>query len=109
MSPVVEKQDKKIQRQIVKSVRQIVKILGVKKKDTRTKEKKDTVAEITDEQIDKIIQVTYELRKGVSPTQAALLYRSSFVMLISYFEYLISDLIQYFFRKYPESLSEKRH
>lgn len=36
-----------------------------------------------------------------------LLYKSSFVLLMSHFDFLFSDLIRYFHRKYPENLSEK--
>jgi hypothetical protein len=42
-----------------------------------------------------------------TPPQLDLLYKSSFVMLLSYFDFLLGDLIRYFYHCYPESLSGK--
>lgn len=39
--------------------------------------------------------------------QTQLLYKSSFVMLICYFDFLISDLIHYYYRTYPQNLPGK--
>jgi len=43
----------------------------------------------------------------LSPKQVELLYKSAFVMLISYFDFLISDLIYYYYQSYPASLTGK--
>jgi len=105
--PIAEKQDIKSVKKIERSVKEINKILGIKLKKKAGEKQKNKEDDITDEQIDQITKIAYELKRGISPPQAALLYKSSFVMLMSYFDYLLSDLIQYFFRKYPASLSER--
>ena len=43
----------------------------------------------------------------LTQSNVKLLHKSAFVMLISYFDFLISDLIHYFYQRYPESLSGK--
>lgn len=46
-------------------------------------------------------------RPFLSEPQILLLNKSSFVMLISYFDFLISDIIRYFYKKFSLSLNNK--
>lgn len=43
----------------------------------------------------------------ISPKNYEILSRSSFLMLNNYFEYLIADLLSYYYNKYKNSLNEK--
>ncbi|OGC79832.1 MAG: hypothetical protein A2145_03535 [candidate division Zixibacteria bacterium RBG_16_40_9] len=61
----------------------------------------------------KIDEIKFDFIKNIfySPilttSNIELLYKSSFVMLLTYFDFLIADLIRYYFKLYPETLSEK--
>ncbi|MGY6650108.1 hypothetical protein [Wenyingzhuangia sp. IMCC45574] len=44
---------------------------------------------------------------NISPRNYDILSRSSFLMLNNYFEYLIADLLSYYYNKYKNSLNEK--
>ncbi|WP_445716403.1 hypothetical protein [Flavobacterium sp.] len=54
-------------------------------------------------------EVNYRLRKehNINPRNYELLSRSSFLMLNNYFEYLIADLLNYYYNKFRKSLNEK--
>lgn len=66
---------------------------------------------IAEEKIEKAAdEITNFLRamtisSGTHKYQMELLYKTSFVMLISYFDYLVSDLIHCYYRMYPKALS----
>ena len=110
VAPIAEKHDKAIDKvtrgKLVKFAKGIRKIFGVKKGKIDKRKRKQLIEGMTEDQVSQIIQLVTDLPRLTLP-QAELLYRSSFVMLVSYFDFLLSDLIHYFYRKYPESLSEK--
>lgn len=62
--------------------------------------------EIVEEKIKELVK-TMKDRGDISVAQADLLYRSSFVILNSFFDYFISDIIHCYYKMYPESLSDK--
>jgi len=106
VSPVAEKHDQATRKKLVKFAKEIGKILGTNKGKIDERKRKQLVEEMTEDKVKQIIQLTADLPR-LTLHQAELLYRSSFVMLVSYFDFLISDLIYYFYRKYPDILSTK--
>jgi hypothetical protein len=104
VAPIAEKHDKATREKLNKFTKGIFKIFGLPKGKIDKRKRKQVVEGVTEDQAEKIIQLTADLPRLAAP-QAGLLYRSSFVMLVSYFDFLLSDLIHYFYRKYPESLS----
>ena len=107
VAPIAEKHDKATRKKLDKFAKQIFKIFRLPKGKIDKRKRKQVVEGITKDQANQIIQLTAELPRLTLP-QAELLYRSSFIMLVSYFDFLLSDLIHYFYRKYPESLSGKQ-
>ena len=49
----------------------------------------------------------FNKRPKMSPRNYEILSRSSFLMLNNYFEYLLTDLLSYYYNKYKNSLDEK--
>lgn len=106
VAPIVIKYDKRAVKRMEKVAKRIDKIIS-KGKDTSAENKREeTTVKLSKEQFDEVIRAASELPR-ISLGQAELLYKSSFVMLISYFDFLISDLIHCYYRMYPESLSGK--
>lgn len=110
VAPTAERHDKatdKARREkLDKFTKGIFKIFGLPKGKIDKRKRKQVIEGVTDDQANQIIQLVADLPRLTVP-QAELLYRSSFVMLVSYFDFLLSDLIHYFYRRYPESLSGK--
>jgi hypothetical protein len=106
VAPVAEKHDEATREKLVKFANGIRKIFGAEKDKLNKKRRKQLIEGMTEEQANQLIQLAADLPRLTLP-QAQLLYRSSFVMLMSYFDFLLSDLIHYFYRKYPEDLSGK--
>ncbi len=106
VAPIAEKHDQATRKKMDKFTKQMFKIFGLPKGKIDQRKRKQVVERITEDQANQIIQLTADLPRLTMP-QAELLYRSSFVMLVSYFDFLLSDLVHYFYRKYPESLSGK--
>jgi len=102
VAPIAAKQDKAATKEITRAVNQLSQLIKTEEKNKRTSAPK------LDNK--KILQEIYSIAKKlphIPLAQAELLYRSSFIMLISYFDFLLSDLIHYFYKKYPDSLSGK--
>lgn len=106
VAPIAEKHDKATRKKVAKLAKGILKIFGLPKGKIDQRKRKQVLERISEGQVNQIIQLIAVLPRLTVP-QAELLYRSSFVMLVSYFDFLLSDLIHYFYRKYPESLSGK--
>ncbi|MFA5316120.1 MAG: hypothetical protein WC369_01695 [Dehalococcoidales bacterium] len=105
--PVVKKQDRLSAKKVNKILKQAYGIIKVAKdKGNRLESKRKIIEELSDEQIHQIKEI-FAILPLLTTSQGELLYRSSFVMLLSYFDFLISDLIRYYYRKYPEFLSSK--
>lgn len=73
---------------------------------TEEGEEKKLSKQETDEFVKKIAR---KLRKQpkISPRNYEILSRSSFLMLNNYFEYLIADLLSYYYNKFKNSLNDK--
>jgi hypothetical protein len=84
----------------------LLKITGVSKNELKETKHKKKKFELTKKQMVQILKVLKVL-PHLTPVNVKLLHKSAFVMLISYFDFLISDLIHYFYQRYPESLSGK--
>lgn len=67
--------------------------------ETRTKKEKEVFL--------KKIARKFRKQPKISPKNYEILSRSSFLMLNNYFEYLIADLLSYYYNKYKNSLNEK--
>jgi len=107
LSPIAEKYDKVIMQRTKETLEEALKIIDVSKNELKRKGKKKTSEfKLTEEQISKLVSV-FEGLHHLAPFQIELLYKSSFVMLVSYFDFLISDLIHYFYQIHPENLSGK--
>ena len=105
VAPIAEKHDKATVKKMSGILKQIVKLARLDKGKIERKKGEVTI-KVSEDTGRKIIRLAADLPRLPVP-QAHLLYRSSFVTLISYFDFLLSDLIHYFYRKYPESLSGK--
>lgn len=106
LSPVAKEYDKTLTEKISKICEELLKITGVsenKLKEIKLEKKK---FKLTKKQLLQILKTSKALPKS-TPVNVKLLHKSAFVMLISYFDFLISDLIHYFYKRYPESLSGK--
>jgi hypothetical protein len=64
------------------------------------------IGDIGKEKIDELVAALKEFPR-ITINQADLLYKSSFVMLISYLDYLFSDIIHCYYESYPEGISGK--
>ncbi|NQT67608.1 MAG: hypothetical protein HQ569_08570 [Actinobacteria bacterium] len=69
----------------------------------KTQKKKKTI-KLTKEQTQKFYKILKYARK-IKPPHSSILFKSSFIMLISYLDFLISDLIHFYFKSYPRNLS----
>lgn len=106
VAPIAEERDKDIDKRRGEIINEIVKIVKADKGAIEKKKRGLTITTTSEKTANKVVQLVTTLPRLPLP-QAQLLYRSSFVTLMSYFDFLLSDLIHYFYRKYPESLSSK--
>jgi len=104
IAPVAIEHDQISQKKREEIFKSAFEIIGVD--EEVLDKKKEILFEATDKQMENFMEKLRELR-GLTSIHLGLLYRSSFVILICYFEYLISDLIHFYFQTYPESLSGK--
>jgi len=106
VAPIAGKHDEVTKEKRHDIISQIVEIVRADKGMIKKRKRGVTITTTSEDAAEKIAQLARGLPRLPQP-QAQLLYRSSFVMLMSYFDFLLSDLIHYFYRKYPESLSGK--
>lgn len=115
VGPVVTEYDERVSETIKNAKQNIIKILrpGFEEgQDTNSKRKKrkernkERVLEEAAEGIIKILGKYHRLPR-MDIGQVELLYRSAFVLLNAFLEYLIHDVIHYYYKRYPQSLSEK--
>lgn len=110
LSPVAIRQDERIIKNLTDAFEKLKKICGISE-STLTKGAPANL-KLTPIKIRQLSSLLRKLRATKSLSQITLpniklLYKSSFVLLISHFDFLIWDLVHYFHRKYPENLSEK--
>lgn len=110
VSPIVSKQDMKAVKNIKKFKKELYKtIIGHKKSNEEEKEGKN---KIDKQKAEKIVDEIFNTLKkkpiaGLTILQGEILYKSSFIMLICYFDFLLSDLIRQYYILYPESIYGK--
>jgi len=113
--PVVTEYDEKISKTIEEAKQKIIKILGPKfeeKQDTdsnREGQKDSNKERVVEEAAEGVIQILgkYNRLPRMDIGQVELLYRSAFVLLNAFLDYLIHDVISCYYESYPQSLSEK--
>jgi len=91
---------------ITKICEEMLKITGVSVNNLKKTKYKKITFKPTKKQKEQILE-TLKAIPHLTPVNFELLHKSAFVMLVSYFDFLISDLIHYFYQRYPESLSSK--
>jgi hypothetical protein len=106
LAPVVTKYDDKQIRKIEQVTKKIAKIIGPSGEITAKEREISIKGEITEEKVGELITVLKKLPR-LTVNQAELLYRSSFIMLISYFDYFLSDIMHCYYESYPKSISGK--
>jgi len=93
---------------------------GIKEIITRGRTVTDNVSNIpikkmeipkerVEQAVEDIMNVLMDYKKlpRITMAQVELLYKSSFVMLISFFDYLLYDIIHCYYKMYPERLPDK--
>ena len=106
LTPIVKSQDEVLIRNTTEKIRTALKIIGVSKSKLKKEKSKQIGHKPTRKQLSKMISVLEGLPR-LTPHNVELLYKSAFVILASYFDFLFSDLIHYFYQIHPESLSGK--
>lgn len=76
------------------------------KNDLKKKQNEKEEFKLTDEEISQLVSIAKDLPR-IPPYNVELLYKSAFVMVISYFDFFLSDLIHFYYQTYPKSLSGK--
>ncbi len=113
LEPVVTKYDEKTLKKISLATKKLARVIG-KEGEIKGKKQKEIIIkfpekmtkDIIERKIEQITNILGELPKR-PVAQAQLLYKSSFVMLVSYFDFLISDIIHFYYKLHPEGLSGK--
>ncbi len=106
LAPVVTKYDRRQIKAIEKAAKKVAKIIGPSGKISKKGREISIKGKIGKEQVDELVAALKKLPR-ITVNQAELLYKSSFVMLISYFDYLLSDIMHCYYESYPESISGK--
>jgi hypothetical protein len=114
LGPVAKQHDLamigKVEEAASTMVERVVKEFGLPAGDLKKLE--EALGNLNPGQKKRMKEITVECMQGIvklSPPQERLLYQASFVLLMSYVDFLISDLVHYYYNKYPGSLSEKEH
>lgn len=106
VAPVVRKHDKATLEKGKTALEKVFKIVEAPENALKGRGSKEIKTKLTKKQMIQIVHALENLTRLSGP-QIGLLYKSSFAMLVSYFDFLVSDLIHYFYQTYPESLSGK--
>jgi hypothetical protein len=96
LKPIIEKEDKQDFENYIKAISSAFKKAGLELPNESEN------IEPTEEQ-KKLIYKNLELPEAKSPNKNGHLWKSNFVLLISSFEYLISDIITFYYKNYPQN------
>jgi len=109
LTPIALKHDKRFKDNLENAGKKLAKICGIPlQADTNKSQVKLKLTEKKKNQIESLLRKIPQLAsRSIIPANTELLYKSSFVILISHFDFLISDLIRYYHRTYPDNLSGK--
>ncbi|MCX5991922.1 MAG: hypothetical protein NTZ04_06300 [Chloroflexi bacterium] len=116
VAPIAKEYDKATSDKVLETLEELIRGNAIKQETaepesskSKVKPKKgaqDGVKIIIDHRsYAKLLQITSKIPL-LTATQIDLLYKSSLVMLLSYFDFLVSDLIHCYYQSYPESLSD---
>lgn len=106
LTPVVVGHDKAIIDRRKRSIDKIMNIIGVTKEGISNKNNGKVRVKLTNNQLHQILS-TLKAGPATPPVNSDLLYTNSFVALTSYFEFLLSDLLHFYFKKFPDCLESK--
>jgi hypothetical protein len=106
VAPIAQKHDQTRTEKVEEVFRKVNKILDPTEAEIEGKKGKEIAVKITKERGKQLIDALRGLPR-LTPPQVEVLYKSSFVMLVSYFDFLMADLIRYFYERYPDSLAGK--
>jgi hypothetical protein len=106
LSPVVRRHDEVLREKTQRVLTKALKIAGISKRDLLQRKVKKSKIKLRRGEAKRFMDVLESL-PSLPPPIVEILYKSSFVMLVSYFDFLISDLVDYYYTLFPESLSGK--
>jgi hypothetical protein len=105
ISPIAKKQDIGLLRDSKELIERFLELGGIDMDKLKLKNKTEVKLKFKNkEEYKRAVSFLKRIPK-LPPINAELLYKSSFVMLTSYFDFLTSDLVSYFYKTYPDSLS----
>lgn len=104
LSSVVSKKDEDSIKIITRQMDSIFK-KGQARQNKRSK-KNEINLKLTHAEFTKLIKLIESQPIGDS-SHSAILFKSSFVILVSYFDYLIADIIRHYHKSFPDSLNSK--
>jgi len=114
VEPVVVQYDQRTSQLIENVKKRIKEILASKVlRDAKAKLGEGEHIQIAEGKVEKatedIVQILIEHNRlpRITVGQVELLYRSAFVLLTAFFDYLVHDVIHCYYKRYPESLSDK--
>lgn len=105
LSPVAFEKDSNQAEDVAKIVKEVFTEMGLAIKEDGTIDESNGL-KLEKEQI---LLMVRQLRKipKISLGHSRILYQSSFVLLVSYFEYLFADLLKFYYKYYPGNISDK--
>ncbi len=106
LAPEVRKHDRALIKKADKALKGLTKIIRLHKNDLKKKQNEKEKFKLTDKEISQLVSISKDLPR-MPPYNVELLYKSAFVMVISYFDFFLSDLIHFYYQTYPKSLSGK--
>ncbi len=104
LAPVVKKHDIDSTERDKAIFRELDRIYDRAERRSKKGGKRQRTTELTPEEEEQVTRLFRDVG-SMGEGQSELLYKSSFVMLISYFDFLIADLVHYYYQKYPGSLT----
>jgi hypothetical protein len=104
LKPIAERKDKDVMTRMHQVTTAICRIMHINPKSPP--QKKPVHVKMTKQQAAQIAQLAQTLPRFSHPQQH-LLYKSSFVMLVSHFDYLLADLMRCHFQLFPDALPAK--
>lgn len=106
-----DEQASKKMETIKSKIKEIISSRGTKTAEVNNTpiEKIEIPKERVERAAEDIIKILIDYRRlpRITIAQVELLYKSSFVMLTSFFDYLLYDIIHSYYKLFPESLSDK--
>jgi len=101
---LAEGEDSDVMNKTIEFITDCFKESGINLKGNKEKQKSNKIS------AEKLTNLARKLKKQpkISTKNYDILSKSSFLMLNNYFEYLLSDLLSYYYNKFQKSLNEKK-